>query len=129
LPAVGASPRREHGRVTPTAPGDHTPKGPDLHGPRAHASPPSSPHDIAAFRAGIAGTVIGPDDEEAYYEALRPGARGVYANFLEDEDEGEARVREAYPDLTYHRLAQTKATYDPTNLFHLNQSIRPAGES
>ena len=36
---------------------------------------------------------------EAYYEALSPGATGVYSNFLEDE--GEARVREAYPGLTY----------------------------
>ena len=32
----------------------------------------------------------------AYYEALRPRAVGVYANFLEDE--GEDRIREAYPD-------------------------------
>jgi FAD/FMN-containing dehydrogenase len=51
----------------------------------------------------------------------------VYANFLEAE--GEARIHEAYPDLTYHRLAQVKRTYDPTNLFRLNQNIRPAAEA
>jgi FAD/FMN-containing dehydrogenase len=64
---------------------------------------------------------------QAYYEALRPGATGVYANFLEDE--GEDRIHEAYPDLTYHRLAQVKRRYDPTNLFRLNQNIRPAPEA
>jgi FAD/FMN-containing dehydrogenase len=64
---------------------------------------------------------------QAYFEALRPGATGVYANFLEAE--GEARVHEAYPDLTYRRLAQVKRTYDPTNLFRLNQNIRPAPEA
>jgi len=64
---------------------------------------------------------------EAYFEALRPAATGVYANFLEDE--GEARVQEAYPELTYRRLAQVKRTYDPANLFRLNQNIRPAAEA
>ena len=64
---------------------------------------------------------------QAYYEALRPRATGVYANFLEAE--GEARIREAYPDLTYHRLAQVKRAYDPANLFRLNQNIRPAAEA
>jgi hypothetical protein len=64
---------------------------------------------------------------QAYYEALRPGAIGVYANFLEDE--GETRIHEAYPDLTYHRLAQVKRRYDPSNLFRLNQNIRPAPEA
>ena len=63
----------------------------------------------------------------AYFEALRPRATGVYSNFLEDE--GAARVREAYPALTYQRLAQVKRQYDPNNLFHLNQNIRPAAES
>jgi FAD/FMN-containing dehydrogenase len=63
---------------------------------------------------------------QAFYEALRPGARGVYSNFLEDE--GEARIHEAYPDMTYHRLAQVKRRYDPANLFRLNQNIRPATE-
>jgi FAD/FMN-containing dehydrogenase len=63
----------------------------------------------------------------AYFEALRPAATGVYANFLGNE--GAGRVREAYPDLTYQRLAQVKRRYDPGNLFHLNQNIRPAVES
>ncbi len=61
---------------------------------------------------------------QAYYEALRPRSIGVYSNFLEDE--GEARIHEAYPDLTYRRLAQVKRDYDPNNLFRLNQNIRPA---
>jgi len=60
----------------------------------------------------------------AYYEALRPQATGVYSNFLEVE--GEDRVREAYPDVTYRRLAEIKRRYDPTNLFRLNQNIAPA---
>ena len=64
---------------------------------------------------------------QSYYEALRPNATGVYANFLEDE--GDARVREAYPTATYRRLADVKRRYDPTNLFHMNQNIAPATEA
>ena len=60
-----------------------------------------------------------------FYEALRPRSTGAYANFLEDE--GEHRVREAYPAPTYRRLAEIKRRYDPTNLFRLNQNIAPAG--
>ena len=48
---------------------------------------------------------------QAYYEALAPAAIGVYANFLEDE--GEARIHEAYPDLTYRRLAAGQAPLRP----------------
>ena len=57
--------------------------------------------------------------------ALREGAPGVYVNFLGDE--GPARVREAYPGTTWERLTRIKAQYDPTNLFHRNQNIPPAG--
>jgi hypothetical protein len=57
------------------------------------------------------------------YAALRPKANGVYVNFLEDE--GDDRVREAYPGDTYRRLVALKRRYDPSNLFHLNQNIRP----
>jgi FAD/FMN-containing dehydrogenase len=58
------------------------------------------------------------------FAALEPKGNGVYANFLEDE--GEARIRQAYPGGTYERLAQVKRRYDPRNLFHRNQNIRPA---
>src|SRR5574341_692926 len=50
---------------------------------------------------------------------------GVYVNFLGNE--GEARVREAYPGGTWERLAAVKARYDPTNLFRLNQNIPQIG--
>ena len=42
-------------------------------------------------------------------------------NFLGDE--GEGRVRVAYPGATWDRLAEVKARYDPTDLFRLNQHI------
>jgi FAD/FMN-containing dehydrogenase len=59
----------------------------------------------------------------ALFTALEPKATGVYANFLEDE--GDERIRVAYPGDTYDRLARIKRRYDPANLFHRNQNIRP----
>ena len=56
--------------------------------------------------------------------ALGPAASGVYSNFLDDE--GPARVRAAYPGVTYHRLAAIKRRYDPANLFAGNQNVPPA---
>lgn len=55
--------------------------------------------------------------------ALRQSDHGAYANFLGEE--GEARVRAAYPGATWDRLTEIKAKYDPTNLFRLNQNIPP----
>ncbi|MBV9358455.1 MAG: FAD-binding oxidoreductase [Chloroflexi bacterium] len=60
---------------------------------------------------------------ERYYAALWPHGDGVYVNFLGDE--GTARVHDAYPTPTYHRLSEIKARYDPTNFFRLNQNIKP----
>ncbi len=54
---------------------------------------------------------------------LRQGAAGAYVNFLGDE--GEDRIREAYPGSTWDRLTAVKSRYDPTNVFRLNQNIPP----
>ena len=58
-----------------------------------------------------------------YFEALHPySAGGAYVNMMMDE--GQERVRASYRD-NYDRLAQVKATYDPDNLFRVNQNIVP----
>ena len=51
------------------------------------------------------------------------GDRGAYAGLLADE--GQERVRAAYPGATWQRLAAVKATYDPDNVFRLNQNVPP----
>jgi len=69
------------------------------------------------------------DEHAAWVEGLaadlRDGDGGAYVGFLADE--GEARVRAAYPGATWDRLAAVKATYDPDNVFRLNQNVPPAG--
>jgi FAD/FMN-containing dehydrogenase len=60
-----------------------------------------------------------------FLEALQPHrADGVYVNFL-DSDDDSSRVREAYGDRIYRRLAEVKAKYDPDNTFHHNKNIQP----
>jgi hypothetical protein len=60
-----------------------------------------------------------------FLQALQPHrAAGVYVNFL-DADDDTSRIREAYPDHIYRRLAEVKAKYDPDNAFHHNKNIRP----
>jgi FAD/FMN-containing dehydrogenase len=59
-----------------------------------------------------------------YFDALHPySAGGAYVNFMMDE--GEERVKATYGD-NYKRLAEIKAKYDPTNLFRVNQNIKPS---
>jgi FAD/FMN-containing dehydrogenase len=61
---------------------------------------------------------------KGFFAALDRFREGVYDNFLGgDEDPG--RVREAYGDSIYDRLVDVKSAYDPDNIFHYNQNIRP----
>lgn len=59
----------------------------------------------------------------AFADAMKPfGTGGAYLNFTPEPD----RVRDTYGAATYERLAALKGTYDPDNLFRLNQNVRPA---
>jgi len=71
------------------------------------------PEEKPAHEAWVTGFAAG----------LRQGAPAAYVNFLGNE--GEARVREAYPGSTWDRLVAIKRRYDPGNLFRLNQNIPP----
>jgi len=61
-----------------------------------------------------------------FWQAIRPhSSGGSYVNFL-SKDEGKERVRAAYGSREkYRRLVSVKTKYDPTNLFRMNQNIKP----
>jgi hypothetical protein len=62
-----------------------------------------------------------------FWTAMQPYSSGaVYVNYLGAEaDEGDERIRAAYGLEKYQRLVALKGKYDPTNLFRLNQNIKP----
>ncbi len=93
--------------------------------------------DATAFSyrdASFAEVIVGVDPDPAnnermiawakdYWLALHPySAGGGYINMMMDE--GADNVKAAYRD-NYARLARVKATYDPDNLFRVNQNISP----
>jgi FAD/FMN-containing dehydrogenase len=84
----------------------------------------------ATFATVIAGMWPDPGDNEEnikwvrdYYEATAPLSEdGGYVNFMADDDQD--RIKSNYKG-NYERLVQIKRKYDPGNLFHLNQNIKP----
>jgi FAD/FMN-containing dehydrogenase len=101
----------------------------------AAAGPSNDATPWAYRRSKYAQVIAGVDPDPAnagrirdwavdYWEAVHPySAGGAYVNFMMEE--GQERVRATYRD-NYARLARIKARYDPDNLFHVNQNIRPA---
>ncbi len=89
-------------------------------------------HRRAAWTYNILGTWSDPrhDDRVTGWvkelsAAIRPFASGgVYVNFLGSGEED--RVRAAYDDATYDRLAALKRRTDPGNLFRRNHNVPPA---
>jgi FAD/FMN-containing dehydrogenase len=89
-----------------------------------------------SFReANFAEVILGIDPDPANNERMIRWARdywmalhlysagGGYINMMMDE--GADSVQAAYRD-NFARLAQIKAKYDPSNLFHVNHNIKPA---
>ena len=62
-----------------------------------------------------------------FENAIRQSDHGVYVNFLGDE--GEDKIRAAYPGGTWDKLVAVKKRYDPTNLFRLNQNVLPSQQT
>lgn len=95
------------------------------------------PNDATAYAhrhrrimANLAAFYTTPEEQEIrqkwvtdFAAALFQDEPGAYVNFLTDE--GEERLRSAYPGTTWDRLRAIKSQYDPTNLFRLNQNIHP----
>lgn len=85
----------------------------------------------ARFATVIAGMWPEPADNpknirwvKDYYAALQPhSSPGGYVNFMADDDQG--RVKDSYKG-NYDRLVAIKRKYDPGNLFHMNQNIKPS---
>ena len=84
----------------------------------------------AKFATVIAGMWPDPGDNEKnikwvkdYYQAVHPHSLpGGYVNFMAGDDQD--RIRDNYKG-NYDRLVTIKRQYDPGNLFHLNQNIKP----
>lgn len=110
---------------------------PHLQGAISRVSPHETAyvHRQAPFLLNINATWTDPHESaeqmawaREFWAAMQPfSAGGVYVNFLSQE--GEERVRAAYDRSTYERLVAVKNQYDPTNVFHLNQNIKPTGSS
>jgi FAD/FMN-containing dehydrogenase len=86
----------------------------------------------AAFTYNILAIWDNPRDDHANRtwarafaaELDRSGTGRAYVNFLSDAT-AEGDIRGAYGDQRYRRLVELKRTFDPTNLFRLNQNVRP----
>ena len=87
-------------------------------------------HRDANFATVIAGMWPDPADNEAntawvrdYYTATAPlSEEGGYINFMAGDDQ--ERIKANYGG-NYDRLVEVKRTYDPDNLFRVNQNIKP----
>jgi FAD/FMN-containing dehydrogenase len=120
---------------------DHGPKVPDvsstvhiypINGAAQRVAPDATAfgHRDATFATVVAGMWPDPTKNEAnikwvreYSDAIAPHSdEGGYVNFMSGDDQG--RVAANY-GANYDRLVQVKRTYDPGNLFHVNQNIKP----
>jgi FAD/FMN-containing dehydrogenase len=88
----------------------------------AHRSQPIM-MNVAAFYTTEADREVRKAWATEFARTLQPNEDAAYVGFLTDD--GQERIRAAYPGPTMDRLRRIKSVYDPTNLFRLNQNILP----
>ena len=79
--------------------------------------------NVAAFYQGEADREARRSWVTEFASTLQPNDDAAYVGFLTDD--GDARIRAAYPGATWDRLRRIKSIYDPSNLFRRNQNIPP----
>src|SRR5262249_37659365 len=103
-----------------------------LHGAATRADGTAFSHRAEAYNFAALAIWTEPEHAEGsaawvrgFSDAMAPFfGSGVYSNYLSAGED--TRVRAAYGS-AYERLLSVKGTYDPTNIFRLNQNIDPAG--
>ncbi|WP_228011395.1 FAD-binding oxidoreductase [Nonomuraea phyllanthi] len=125
--------------IDPSAPGGPFPGIELRHLGGALNRPPARPHAVstqdAAFHLWL--RMPAPAEQadtvrevaDAALERLRRWDTGaMLPGFLFDPDSAPERVRRAYTETDYRRLAALKATYDPDHLFRINHTIPPSSD-
>ena len=97
---------------------------------RVSADATAYAHRSKAMLVNVAAFYQGEAEREArrawvsdFARALQPNDDSAYVGFLTDD--GQSRIRAAYPGATWDRLRKVKSEYDPDNLLRLNQNIPP----
>jgi FAD/FMN-containing dehydrogenase len=132
LPDAAIAAHIEHGPRVPTLPS--TMHLYPINGAASRVGPEETAfgHRDARYAMNISAFWPDPASDEAvvswvrdYYTAVHPysGMEGGYVNFMSADDAARAPVNYGG---TYERLRTVKTTYDPDNLFHLNQNVAPA---
>src|SRR5215468_1982716 len=103
-----------------------------FHGAATRADGSAFSHRAEAYNFAALAIWTEPEHAEGsaawvrgFSDAMAPFfGSGVYSNYLSEGEDG--RVRAAYGS-AYERLRALKRTWDPGNVFRLNQNIDPAG--
>ena len=105
----------------------------DFHGAATRVGPTDTafPHRTAGYNFLVLSQTMDPTASDRCtawarqtYTAMEPFmASGRYVNYLDADETSEALPAAYGPN--YRRLQEIKTKYDPDNLFHMNQNIRP----
>jgi hypothetical protein len=100
---------------------------------RVEATATAFPHRTPGYNLLLAGEWMQPAETEANvawtrstYDAMAPHfAAGRYANYLNTDEVGDQKAVAAAFGPNFARLREVKRRYDPDNVFHHNQNIKP----